>query len=155
MVLMLRVLISYFTFWFLRTKANRIFPNGVVVHGPFEVLCVDKVAAGEGLHLNHGVFINAAGGVTMGSGVILSARVNIISTSLDVAALSGTERSIVHVCSPIEIGDRVWIGAAATVLAGVSIGSGSVVAAGAVVNRSVPENVMVAGVPARVIKFLS
>lgn len=51
--------------------------------------------------------------------------------------------------SPILIGEDVWIGAGAAVLAGVSIGDRATVGAGAVVTRAVPEGTTVAGVPAR------
>jgi len=54
--------------------------------------------------------------------------------------------------APIQIGNDVWIGARATVLKGVEIGDGAVVAAGAVVTRSVPSQALVAGNPARVIR---
>ena len=53
---------------------------------------------------------------------------------------------------PVRVGDNVLIGANAVVIEGVQIGNGSVVAAGAIVTKDVPENVVVAGVPARVIK---
>lgn len=53
---------------------------------------------------------------------------------------------------PVRVGDNVLIGANAVVIEGVQIGSGAVVAAGAIVTQDVPENVVVAGVPARVIK---
>ena len=53
---------------------------------------------------------------------------------------------------PVRVGDNVLIGANAVVIEGVQIGNGSVVAAGAIVTTDVPENVVVAGVPARVIK---
>ena len=52
----------------------------------------------------------------------------------------------------VEIGNNVWIDSGVVVLRGVSIGSGSVVGAGAVVVRDVPSNVVVAGVPAKIIK---
>ncbi len=54
--------------------------------------------------------------------------------------------------APIHIGDRVWIGSSAVITKGVTIGNGSVVAAGAVVTKDVPENVIVGGVPAKIIK---
>lgn len=53
---------------------------------------------------------------------------------------------------PVRIGDNVLVGANAVVIEGVQVGNGSVVAAGAIVTKDVPENVVVAGVPARVIK---
>jgi maltose O-acetyltransferase len=55
---------------------------------------------------------------------------------------------------PIIIRNGVWIGSRATVLPGVTIGEGAVVAAGAVVTRDVPDQTMVAGVPARVVRAL-
>ena len=56
--------------------------------------------------------------------------------------------------APIHIGKRVWIGANATVTSGVTIGDNAVVAAGAVVNRDVPANTIVGGVPAKIIKTI-
>lgn len=53
---------------------------------------------------------------------------------------------------PVRIGDNVLVGANAVIIEGVQVGSGSVVAAGAIVTQDVPDNVVVAGVPARVIK---
>ena len=53
---------------------------------------------------------------------------------------------------PINIGNHVWIGSRATILKGVTIGDGAIIAAGAVVTKDVPPNTLVGGVPARVIK---
>jgi acetyltransferase-like isoleucine patch superfamily enzyme len=54
--------------------------------------------------------------------------------------------------APVNIGNNVWIGMNATILKGVTIGDGAVVAANSLVNRSVPPNALVGGVPARVIR---
>jgi hypothetical protein len=55
---------------------------------------------------------------------------------------------------PIVIAENVWIGANATILPGVVIGDNAIIAAGAVVTKHVPENAVVAGVPAKVIKMI-
>lgn len=55
-------------------------------------------------------------------------------------------------CQPILIKRNAWIGAGATILPGVTIGENSVVAAGAVVSKDVPDNVVVGGVPAKILK---
>ena len=56
--------------------------------------------------------------------------------------------------APVKIGNNVWIGAHATILAGVTVGDNAVVAAGAVVTKDVPANAVVGGVPAKIIKTI-
>lgn len=67
--------------------------------------------------------------------------------------LNPERRGSMH-AAPIAIGKNVWIGAHATVLAGVTIGDNAVIAAGAVVNRDIPADTVAAGVPAKVIRKL-
>ena len=57
--------------------------------------------------------------------------------------------------APIHIGKRVWIGSNVVVTKGVTIGDNSVIAAGAVVTKDVPANVVAGGVPAKVLKQIS
>lgn len=54
----------------------------------------------------------------------------------------------------IEIGENVWIGTRCTILKGVSIGKNSVIAAGSIVSKSIPANVVAGGIPAKVIRAL-
>jgi len=91
------------------------------------------------------------GGITIEDHVLIGPKVNLISENhpLDPANRRGL------VCSPILIKKNAWIGAAATILPGVTIGENSVVAAGAAVSKDVPDNTVVGGVPAKVIKQLS
>ncbi|WP_294413175.1 DapH/DapD/GlmU-related protein [uncultured Ruminococcus sp.] len=56
------------------------------------------------------------------------------------------------VTSPVKIGDRVWIGENVVILKGVTVGDGCVIGANSVVSKSIPDNCIVAGVPARIIK---
>lgn len=58
------------------------------------------------------------------------------------------------IASPVIIGDDVWIGGNCTILPGVTIGNNVVVAAGAVVTKDVPDNCVVGGVPAKIIKYI-
>ncbi|MGT2845816.1 sugar O-acetyltransferase [Streptococcus massiliensis] len=55
---------------------------------------------------------------------------------------------------PIRVGDNVWFGANVNVMPGVTIGSGCVVASGSVVTKDMPDNTLVAGVPAQVVKYI-
>ncbi|WEJ97630.1 hypothetical protein PSN45_005186 [Yamadazyma tenuis] len=61
----------------------------------------------------------------------------------------------VEYAKPITVGNNVWFGANIVVLPGVTIGDGAVIAAGCVVNRDVPANTVVAGVPGKVIKVMA
>jgi maltose O-acetyltransferase len=56
--------------------------------------------------------------------------------------------------APVIIGDGAWLASRVTILPGVTVGNGSIVAAGAVVTHDVPPNTLVAGVPARVVRDL-
>lgn len=111
---------------------------------------------GRFINLGRNVFINHAcsfldlGGITIEDGVMIGPRVNIVSES---HPLGPAERQAL-VLNRVLIKRNAWIGAAATILPGVTIGENSVVAAGAVVSKDVPDNTVVGGVPARVIKNL-
>jgi acetyltransferase-like isoleucine patch superfamily enzyme len=83
--------------------------------------------------------------------VMIAHKVNLITAGHPVEL---DQRRSYITAEPIAIDANVWIGAAATVLPGVRIGAGSVVAAGAVVTHDVPPATLVAGVPARVIRSL-
>jgi acetyltransferase-like isoleucine patch superfamily enzyme len=84
--------------------------------------------------------------------VMIAHKVNLVTAGHPVEP---DERRAYITAAPITIETNVWIGAAATVLPGVTIGADSVVAAGAVVTRDVPPATLVAGVPATFIKNLS
>lgn len=110
------------------------------------------IALGDRVEINNFTIVNGTGGVTIGDDTILGPGVRIISYQHRYAAgtpirLQPTDGK--RIC----IGKDVWVGANAVILAGVSIGDGAVVAAGAIVNRDVASNAVVGGVPARVIKM--
>lgn len=88
--------------------------------------------------------------ITIGDRVLIAPHVTITTTGHPVhpdARADGSQFS-----APVHIGDDVWIGSGAQIMPGLTIGRGSVVAAGAVVTRHVPEMVVVGGTPARIIR---
>ena len=95
--------------------------------------------------------IGSAADVTIGSDVLMGPEVLIYTSNH--GTRPGTPMRLQPLkIAPVRIGDDVWIGARCIILPGVTIGAGVVVAAGAVVTKDVPANMIVGGVPARVIR---
>ena len=110
-----------------------------------------RVSIGNNVQINGYTFVYGRGGVEIGDGVMIGANCVISSVSHPVAI---AERSTMTEAK-VKIGARVWLGASVVVLPGVEIGENSVVAAGSVVTKSLPPNVVAAGVPAEVKRQLS
>jgi|1186.fasta_scaffold39976_2 acetyltransferase-like isoleucine patch superfamily enzyme len=106
------------------------------------------IEIGRDTYLNRRVEIMCKERVTIGEDCAVAWDVSIMDTNYH--WLSGATPD-----AAVEIGDHVWIGARAMVLPGVTVGNGAVIAAGAVVNRDVPERTLVAGVPAEPIREVS
>ncbi len=100
--------------------------------------------------INIGTSINAQRSVTIGEDCNIGHYVLIMDTDF----YEVSDRAKKAEPSPIHIGNRVWLATRTTVLKGVTIGDGAIVAAGSVVAVDVPPYTMVGGVPARVIKKL-
>lgn len=118
---------------------------------PFYTDCGKNIHVGKNVFLNMGCKLQDQGGIFIGDGALIGH--NVVLATLNHAKSPGDRASMIP--APIHIGKNVWIGANATILPGVTIGDGAIVAAGAVVAGDVPENTIVGGVPARVIRPLS
>lgn len=111
---------------------------------------------GRNIHVGKNVFINSCcqfqdqGGINVGDGCLIGHSVVIATLNHD---FDPEKRQNLH-HGPVNIGKGVWIGAHATITAGVTIGDNAVIAAGAVVTGDVPANVVVGGVPAKIIKHI-
>jgi acetyltransferase-like isoleucine patch superfamily enzyme len=106
-----------------------------------------KVSIGDGTVINHGCLLYTTGGLIIGKHVSISAGTWLVTGSHDM-----NDPQFPAFYKPIVIGDHVWIGMRATILAGVTIGDGAIVMSGATVVRDVPPYAIVGGVPARLIK---
>lgn len=111
-----------------------------------------SIRVGRNVFVNHGCTLNDIGGIEIGDDVMLGPNVSLLTSG---HPLDPATRRRAITAAPIRLGNNVWIGASAIVLQGVTIGDDSVVAAGAVVTRDVPAGVLVAGVPARVVRSIA
>lgn len=109
-----------------------------------------NIKIGKDVFVNSGCSFQDQGGVTLGDGCLVGH--NVVFATLDHDKRPGRRGDMT--AAPIVVGKDVWIGAHATILKGVTIGDGAIVAAGAVVTRDVPPNTIAAGVPARVVKTI-
>lgn len=128
--------------------------TGTEIHESTEVFTPLYINYGKHTKIGKNVFINFdctfldLGGITIEDNVLIAPKVCLL--------LEGHPTSIENrqslIPKPIHIKKNAWIGAGATILQGVTIGENSVVAAGAVVSKDVPDNTIVGGIPAKIIK---
>jgi acetyltransferase-like isoleucine patch superfamily enzyme len=116
--------------------------NDIIVHNPENLEIGTDVAIGDR------VTIVAFGGVKIGNRVMIAHDTSIIT-----ATHNHTNKVMVNeiLHSRVEIGNDVWIGAKTVIMPGVTIGNGAVIGAGSIVTRSVPDNVIAFGAPAKII----
>jgi acetyltransferase-like isoleucine patch superfamily enzyme len=110
-----------------------------------------NITLGDHCSVNPYTILYGHGGLEIGSRVRIAAHVVIIPANHGIERLDQPIMSQEVENLPVRIHDNVWVGTGARILAGVVIGPGAVVAAGAVVTKNVPENGVVAGVPARLL----
>jgi len=103
----------------------------------------------ESFMVSGGCYIQGTNGIEIGDGTIFAPGVKIISANHDLYNYSSWIPD-----NPIRIGKNCWIGANAVILPGVELGDHVIVGAGAIVTKNFPDNVVIAGNPAHVIRFL-
>lgn len=115
-------------------------------------ISVEKQAelwVGDNVFFNYGLDIGCTKSIRIGSNTIIGPMVNIIDTNFHPVDMEDRSQS-----KDIVISDNVWIGRGAVILPGVTIGPNSVIAAGSIVTRDIPANVLAGGTPAKVIREL-
>ena len=123
-----------------------------VILSPFYTDYGANCRIGEATFINHNAYLMDGAPITIGSHCFIGPNCGMYTGNHPMIAEErnrGLEQA-----KPIHIGDNVWIGGGAFINPGVTIGKGAVVASGAVVTKDVPENALVAGVPAVVKKII-
>ena len=118
---------------------------------PFSADYGQNIKVGKNVFINSGCCFQDQGGIEIGDNVLIGHQVVLATLNHDLMP----EKRANMLPAPIKIGNDVWIGAHATILAGVTVGNGAVIAAGAVVTKDVPANTVVGGVPAKIIKTIT
>ncbi len=124
--------------------------GNITVTAPFYCDYGSNICVGDNFYTNHNVTILDGAKVTFGRSVFIAPNC-VFSTAGH--AIDPEQRSRgLEIALPITVGDNVWIGANVTVLPGVAIGSNTIIGAGSVVNRDIPEGVIAVGNPCRVVR---
>lgn len=124
--------------------------ESTTVFPPFHTNIGKSIQLGKNVFINHACSFLDLGGIIIEDDVMIGPRVNILSENHPV----DISKRKTLVPGKVVIKRNAWIGAGATILPGITVGENSVVAAGAVVTKDVPENTVVAGVPAKAVKEL-
>lgn len=124
--------------------------QSVAIFTPLYINYGKHTKIGKNVFINFNCVFLDLGGITIEDNVLLAPNVSLLSEG---HPISPEERHSL-IPNPIHIKKNAWIGANATILQGVTIGENSVVAAGSVVSKDVPDNVVVGGTPAKIIKTI-
>jgi acetyltransferase-like isoleucine patch superfamily enzyme len=130
--------------------------TGSKIDGSTTVFTPLYINYGKHTKIGKNVFINFdctfldLGGITVEDGVLIAPKVSLLSEGHPLVPEERHSLTVGH----IHIRKNAWIGANATILQGVTVGENSVVAAGAVVSKDVPDNTIVGGIPAKIIKTI-
>jgi maltose O-acetyltransferase len=127
--------------------------EGVWIEPPFYCDYGTNITLGDHVFFNFNCVVLDVAPVRIGSGVLFGPSVQIYAATHPLSAAE--RRTGLEYGKPVEIGDDVWVGGGAVICPGVRVGARSVVGAGSVVTRDVPEGVFAAGNPCRVIREIA
>lgn len=122
--------------------------ESTTVFSPFYTNFGQFISIGKNVFINHACSFLDMGGITIEDEVLIGPKVNLVTENHPIDP--NDRRALIT--KPILIKRKAWIGAGATILPGVTVGENSIIAAGAVVSKDVPNNVIVGGIPAKIIK---
>lgn len=123
----------------------------VTVSLPFYTDFGRHISFGKDIFLNQNVTLVDLGGIFLEDNVLIGPGARLLTVN----HLVDPEKRRGIIVDSIRIKDNAWIGANATILPGITIGKNAIVAADSTVTKDVPDNVIVAGTPARIIKEIN
>lgn len=126
--------------------------DNVSIHPGVYLLNPQNVYIGDNVSIHPMCYLDATGGINIGNNVSIAHGVTVMSTTHTYDDLEIPIKDQPFKVLLTTIDENVWIGAKSTILAGIKIGTGSIVGANCVVTKMVPPNVIVAGVPAKIIR---
>ncbi len=112
----------------------------------------NSLKIGNNVGINHFCFIGVRGDIEIGNDVIFGPRVNIFSENHNYEDITIPIKNQGVTKGKTIIGNDVWIGANVSIMSGVKIGDGCIIAAGAIVTKDIPPYSIIGGVPAKVLK---
>ena len=127
--------------------------DNVFIQPPFEVDYGKHISVGANFYCNVNAVFLDTNWIRIGNNVKIGPRINLLTAGHPIDA--GVRISLLEFSAPITIGDNTWLGGNVTVLPGVTIGSNSVVGAGAVVTKDIPDGVVAVGNPAHVMRKIT
>ncbi len=125
---------------------------GTSIQPPFACDYGSNISIGDHVYVNFNSVILDCAHVSIGDGTQIASGVQLLAA--DHPREPHLRRELLELARPVSIGANVWIGAAAIVCPGVSVGDDSIIGAGSVVTRDVPAGVVAVGAPARVVREL-
>ena len=124
------------------------------IEPPFNVCVGKNTSIGDGCYFNFNTTFVDDGKINIGNSVLFGPNVTVITTGHPVHP-ELREKGTVMYCAPVTIKDGAWICSNAVILPGVTIGENSVVAAGSVVTKDIPDNVIAMGNPCEVVREIN
>lgn len=123
-------------------------PAGSFLTPPFQIDCANRVFIGKNVFANHGLTVMSLGTITIDDGVMMGPEVALLTVNHEPKNIRVVKTKEIH------LKKNAWIGARAIILPGVTVGENAIVGSGAVVTKDVPDNAVVVGSPARIIKTI-
>lgn len=124
--------------------------DSVVINPPFYTDFGRHIRFGKDIFINMGVMFTDLGGITVEDKVLIGPQAKILSVNHP----TDPKRRRGLILKPVVLKKNCWIGAGATILPGVTVSENAIIAAGAVVNKDVPPDMIVGGIPAKVLRHV-